>query len=194
MPRARRPQRTSYDKLVAALGEARAVNDEQPLPLTGEVTIIGIDPGTAILGYGIIRADASRCVPVAFGAIRTTPSMSKGERLCAIHEGLSRVLAEHAPDVMAVERLFFQKNVRTAMAVGEARGVVLLAAAQHGVGFYEYTPTDVKMSLSGSGRADKHEVGQMVAWALDLAEIPRPDDVADALGIALCHLYRARLR
>jgi len=160
---------------------------------SGLVTIIGIDPGTAITGYGVIRADEHNCKAVAFGAIKTSKDLSRGQRLHAIHQQLAGLLDEHQPDMLAVEQLFFTKNVQSAMAVGEARGVVLLAAAQKGIPYHEYTPTAVKQSLSGSGRADKAEVGQMVAWALDMEQAPRPDDVADALAIALCHLYHRRL-
>lgn len=157
------------------------------------VTILGIDPGTATTGWGVIRADGQTCSALAYGAILTPKEHARGERLRAIHDQVGALLREHAPDALACERLFFTKNVATAMAVGEARGIILLAAAQHNVPFHDYTPTDVKQSLSGSGRADKKEMQQMVAWTLDLPKPPRPDDVADALAIALCHLFHVRL-
>lgn len=159
----------------------------------GLTTIIGIDPGTATTGYGIVRANHSSCELVAYGTIRTQAGGARAERLRMIHEGLVGLLDQHTPHLMAVEQLFFSRNVSTAMAVGEARGVVLLSAAQKGIPVYEYTPTAVKQSLSGTGRAVKGEIQQMVAWALDMKEIPRPDDAADALAVALCHLFQARL-
>ena len=155
--------------------------------------MLGIDPGTAIMGYGVVRVEGRRCTALDFGAIRTAKDRTRGERLRLIYDQLQALLARHQPDELACEQLFFSRNVSTAMAVGEARGVVLLCAAQQGVPFFEYTPTDVKQSLCGSGRGAKSEVGQMVAWNLELAEVPRPDDVADALAIALCHIYHGRL-
>ena len=156
-------------------------------------TIIGIDPGTATTGYGIVRAEGSHCAVVTYGTIRTPSDRSRAERLRMIHDALDRLILDHSPDIMAVEQLFFSRNVKTAMAVGEARGVVLLTAACRSVPVFEYTPTAVKQSLSGYGRAGKHDIQQMVAWALDLAELPRPDDAADALAVALCHLFQTRL-
>ena len=162
-------------------------------PEPAEAIILGIDPGTATTGYGVIRAGAVSCELVGYGTVRTPSDRSRAERLCMIHQGLEQVIQRYTPDVMAVEQVFFSRNVKTAMAVGEARGIVLLAAAQKSVPVYEYTPTAVKQSLSGSGRADKHDIQQMVAWALDMKELPRPDDAADALALALCHLFRIRL-
>lgn len=157
------------------------------------ITIMGIDPGTATTGYGVIEADQHSSRMVAFGTIRTTQDHSRAQRLRLIHERLSGLIGEHEPDMLVVEQLFFSRNVITAMAVGEARGIVLLAAAQRDLPVHEYTPSAVKQSLSGSGRADKNEIKQMVALALDLPKPPTPDDAADALAIALCHLYQLRL-
>lgn len=157
------------------------------------ITIMGIDPGTATTGYGAIRADQQSCHLVTYGTIRTTQTHTRAERLRLIHERLEGLLIEHSPDVVAVEQLFFSRNVMTAMAVGEARGVALLAAAQRGLTVAEYTPSAVKQSLAGWGRADKREIKLMVAWTLDMARPPTPDDAADALAIALCHLYQVRL-
>jgi crossover junction endodeoxyribonuclease RuvC len=157
------------------------------------VTIMGIDPGTATTGFGVIRADRESCRLVAYGTIRTTQADTRADRLRIIHEKMSGLLLDHVPDMVVVEQLFFSRNVTTAMAVGEARGIVLLAAAQRGLPVHEYTPSAVKQSLSGWGRADKNEIKQMVAWALDLEKPPSPDDAADALAIALCHLYQVRL-
>lgn len=157
------------------------------------IVIMGIDPGTATTGYGVIQADQLSCRLLAFGTIRTRSDESRAERLRIIHAGMGRLLDEHAPHVVVVEQLFFSRNVMTAMAVGEARGIVLLAAAQCKLPVHEYTPSAVKQSLSGWGRADKREIKQMVAWALDMAKPPTPDDAADALAIALCHLYQMRM-
>jgi len=157
------------------------------------IVIMGIDPGTATTGYGVIEADSQDCRLITFGTVRTTPSHTRAERLRIIHEQLSGLIQTHGPHAVVVEQLFFSRNVSTAMAVGEARGIVLLAAAQRGLPVHEYTPSAVKQSLSGWGRADKNEMKQMVAMALDLPKPPSPDDAADALAIALCHLYQARI-
>jgi crossover junction endodeoxyribonuclease RuvC len=154
---------------------------------------MGIDPGTATTGYGVITADQQSCRLVAYGTVKTTQSNTRAERLRIIHGRLGELLSEHSPDMVVVEQLFFSRNVQTAMAVGEARGIVLLAAALKDLPVHEYTPSAVKQSLSGSGRADKNEIKQMVAWALALPKPPSPDDAADALAIALCHLYQVRL-
>lgn len=157
------------------------------------IIIMGIDPGTATTGYGVIEADKQDCRLVTFGTVRTTQSNTRAERLRIIHDRLTELIGLHSPHAVVVEQLFFSRNVSTAMAVGEARGIVLLAAAQRGLPVHEYTPSAVKQSLSGSGRADKNEMKQMVAMALDMPKPPTPDDAADALAIALCHLYQARL-
>jgi crossover junction endodeoxyribonuclease RuvC len=176
---------------------ARAQSKEQHdcgwVPTPEARLVLGIDPGTAIMGYGLIAVTGGRCAPVAYGAIRTPKDMGRGDRLLRIYEGLTQLLDRYHPHEVACEQLFFSRNVTTAMAVGEARGIVLMAAAQRGLASFEYTPTAVKQALSGSGRADKAEVGQTVAWSLELDEIPRPDDVADALAIALCHVFHGRL-
>jgi crossover junction endodeoxyribonuclease RuvC len=155
--------------------------------------ILGIDPGTATTGYGLIEADRQHCKLLVYGTVRTTPDRSRAERLRLIHGELDQLLAQHQPHAVAVEQLFFTRNVSTAMAVGEARGIALLVAAQHDRPVFEYTPTAVKNALSGFGKAGKNDIKQMVTWALDLDKPPRPDDAADALAIALCHLYSMRL-
>ena len=156
-------------------------------------TIMGVDPGTATTGYGVIEADHQYCRLVTYGTIRTTPEQTRAERLRRIHSQLEQLIAKYSPQAVVVEQLFFSRNVSTAMAVGEARGVVLLAIAQASLPLHEYTPSAVKQSLSGSGRANKSEIKHAVAWELDLPSPPTPDDAADALAIALCHLYNARL-
>jgi crossover junction endodeoxyribonuclease RuvC len=147
--------------------------------------VLGIDPGTAAMGYGVVEAKAGRLRAVDAGCLVTKPDASLPARLLQIHGLLDELIALHRPDLVAVERLFFSRNVQTAFAVGQARGVVLLAAAQAEVPVREATPSEVKLAVTGSGRADKEQVGRMVAVCLGLAEPPRPDDTADALAIAI---------
>lgn len=151
--------------------------------------IIGIDPGTAIMGFGIIDVNGQNLSVITYGVIRTFPDKTTAERLLDIHQGLEELMQKYEPDCMAVEQLFFNRNTTTAMTVGQARGVVLLTAAEAGIPVYEYTPLQVKQSVTGEGRADKHQVGFMVRVLLHLSEIPRPDDVADALAVAICHAH-----
>jgi crossover junction endodeoxyribonuclease RuvC len=148
------------------------------------VIVLGIDPGTAALGYGIVERARGRLREVDHGCLVTSPDMTLPERLLAIHSLVVELLALHQPDVVAVERLFFSKNVQTAFAVGHARGVVLLAAAQHGAPVREATPNEVKSAITGYGAADKEQVSRMVQMVLAMSERPRPDDAADALAIA----------
>ncbi len=147
--------------------------------------VLGIDPGTAALGYGIVESTRGRVREVDHGCLETSPDTTLPERLLAIHALVDELLASHRPDVLAVERLFFSKNVQTAFGVGQARGVVLLAAAQHGVPVREATPSEVKSAIAGYGAADKEQVQRMVQMVLGMAERPRPDDAADALAIAV---------
>jgi len=148
------------------------------------VIILGIDPGTAALGYGIIERTGGRLREVDHGCLVTSPDLPLPERLLAIHTLVDDLLALHKPGLMGVERLFFSKNVQTAFGVGQARGVVLLAAAQHGVPVREATPNEVKSAITGYGAADKEQVARMVQLVLGMAELPRPDDASDALAIA----------
>ena len=147
--------------------------------------VLGIDPGTAALGYGIVETTRGRVREVDHGCLETSPDSSLPERLLAIHTLVDDLIALHQPGVVAVERLFFSKNVQTAFAVGQARGVVLLAAAQHGVRVREATPNEVKSAIAGYGAADKEQVQRMVQMVLAMPERPRPDDAADALAIAV---------
>ncbi len=156
--------------------------------------VLGIDPGTAITGYGLVREENGQGVAIAYGAITTPSDLPLPERLKLLHRDLGALIEQHQPDQAAVEQLFFNKNVRTALAVGQARGVTLLALAQANLPIYEYTPLEVKQAVTGHGRADKAQVQQMVTLLLSLSKVPRPDDVADALAIALCHLHSAKLR
>ena len=157
--------------------------------------VIGIDPGTAITGYGLVREgeDGSLAL-VDYGAIVTPSDQAMNLRLLELYRRLKELLLLHRPDSGAVEKLFFARNVRTALAVGQARGVVLLALAETKVPLGEYTPLEVKQAVAGYGKADKNQVQQMVRALLELAEVPSPDDAADALAIAICHLHSARLR
>ena len=148
--------------------------------------VLGIDPGTAALGYGIIERTGGVLRAVDYGCLTTTADWSLPDRLNAIHAHVAELIETHGPYLVAVERLFFSRNAQTAFAVGQARGVVLLAAAQAGVPVREATPNEVKMAVTGYGAADKKQVGRMVAVILQLAEVPTPDDASDALAIAIC--------
>jgi len=149
------------------------------------VIVLGIDPGTAALGWGIVEAKSGRLRAVDSGCLITKPDISLPARLLAIHALLDELIELHRPDLLAVERLFFSRNVQTALGVGQARGVVLLAAAQAEVPVREATPSEIKLAVTGHGKADKEQVGRMVAVCLGLAEPPRPDDTGDALAIAI---------
>jgi len=148
--------------------------------------IIGIDPGTGILGFGVIESDGHKHQVVDAGVIRTPVKEDDAVRLQTIFEELSDIIAQTKPTEMAVEKLFFAQNVTTAMTVAQARGVVLLAAQQAGLGIHEYTPLQIKQSLTGYGRADKKQMQEMVRVLLGLKDIPKPDDCADALAAAIC--------
>jgi len=154
---------------------------------------IGIDPGTAITGYGLVRENETGILEtVDFGTILTAPDMPMPERLLELYQRLRELLLLHHPQSGAVEKLFFQRNVRTALAVGQARGIVLLAFAECGIPVAEYTPLEVKQAVAGYGGADKNQVQQMVRAILGLPDIPRPDDAADALAVAICHLHSSQ--
>jgi crossover junction endodeoxyribonuclease RuvC len=156
------------------------------------VIILGIDPGTAMLGYGVIERTGPRLRAIDFGVISTPSTLTLPERLESIHLALTDLIELHAPSMVGVERLFFTKNAQTAFAVGQARGVVLLAAAQHDLEVREATPNEVKVATAGHGGAGKEQVGRMVQAILGLAEMPTPDDAADALAIAICVANRER--
>jgi crossover junction endodeoxyribonuclease RuvC len=155
--------------------------------------VLGIDPGTASTGYGIVESDGSRLRCRVSGVIATRPGVPLEQRLATIHGRLCELLDEHLPDAIAIEELYFGTNARTAFAVGQARGVMLLAAGQSGVPSRSYTPQQVKGAVCGSGRAGKDQVGRMVARLLGLKAIPTPDHAADALAVAICDLNRAPL-
>lgn len=147
--------------------------------------IIGIDPGTGILGFGVIDRNGSKSSLVDAGVIRTPVKQPDYERLATIYDELSGILAQHKPTVMVVEQLFFAKNVTTAMSVSQARGVVLLLGKQQKLRLVEFTPLQIKQALTGYGRADKSQIQEMVRLQLGLKEVPKPDDCADALAAAL---------
>jgi crossover junction endodeoxyribonuclease RuvC len=155
--------------------------------------VVGIDPGTATTGYGFVReTDQGDLEVIDFGVILTQASDLPEVRLLQLHHRLKDLLLLHQPDSGAVEKLFFQRNVTTAIAVGQARGVVLLSMAESSIPVAEYTPLEVKQAVVGYGGADKNQVQQMVKALLQLTEIPRPDDAADALAIAICHIHSNR--
>ncbi|MBM4409414.1 MAG: crossover junction endodeoxyribonuclease RuvC [Chloroflexi bacterium] len=155
--------------------------------------VLGIDPGTANLGYGIIEATGSRLREVDHGCVTTLPNASLPERLAEIHAAVTELIALHRPHLVGVERLYFSRNAQTAFGVGQARGVVLLAAAQHTLPVREATPNEVKSAVAGYGAADKEQVSRMVQVILGLVRRPSPDDAADALAIAICTASRERL-
>ncbi len=152
---------------------------------------IGIDPGTAIMGWGIVDEEASNLKLVACGTLTTPAGMPQSERLLRLYDGLRGLLAEYQPETGAVEELFFGKNVNTAITVGQARGIVLLAMAQAGVAIHEYKPLAVKQAVAGYGGADKKQMQEMVRLTLGLPSIIKSDDAADAVAIAICHAYTA---
>src|SRR6266581_3998836 len=145
--------------------------------------VLGIDPGTASMGYGVIERTGANLRAIDYGCLETPSDQTLPERLLTLHAGMTELLEMHRPSLVAVERLFFSRNVQTAFAVGQARGVVLLAAAQAEVPVREATPNEVKVAVTGYGRAPKDQVGRMVAVCLSLPEPPRPDDTADALAV-----------
>jgi len=153
--------------------------------------ILGIDPGTARMGYGIIVSAAKNghglksLSSVSYGCLETSKGVPSGERLLTLEKGLLQLIKDYKPDVLAVETLFFFKNNKTVMSVSEARGIVLLVAAKQKLPVYEYSPLQIKMVVAGYGRADKKQVQRMIAQTLNLSDIPRPDDAADALGVAV---------
>ena len=149
--------------------------------------ILGIDPGYAILGYGIVDAAGTKLTAVDYGVIETTPNEALPARLCRLYDGGRALIARYSPEQAVFEELFFYRNTTTALAVGAGRGVAILAAEQANLPLYEYTPMQIKLAVTGDGHADKRAVQQMVKMLLCLKSVPRPDDAADALAAALCH-------
>ena len=155
--------------------------------------VLGIDPGTAITGYGLVREDAAGLALVACGVIVTPPDRPLPKRLQTIYRDLADLVRAYQPEAAAVEELFFSRNARTALSVGHARGVVLLALADAGLPVHEYKPLQVKQAITGYGSADKHQVQEMVRMLLRLDRAPQPDDAADAVAVAVCHIHSARM-
>ena len=159
------------------------------------MVVIGLDPGTASTGYGLVREDGGGALTgLAFGVIQTAARTPPAERLAQLHRELTEIIRLHNPDAAAVEALFFQKNVTTAISVAQGRGAALVALAQAGVEVAEYTPMEIKQAIAGYGGADKAQMQQMVRALLGLKDLPRPDDAADALAVAICHLHSRKNR
>jgi crossover junction endodeoxyribonuclease RuvC len=157
------------------------------------VIVLGIDPGLANTGYGVVARRGGRLVALDGGVIRTTAGVASERRLADIHAAVEALLDEHSPDAMALEELYFGQNARSAFAVGQARGAVMLAAGQRAIPCAGYTPQQVKGAVCGNGRAEKDQVARMVQALLGLSEQPRPDHAADALAVAVCHVNCAPL-
>ena len=152
--------------------------------------VLGIDPGLAIIGYGFIEVNQNReysCVD--YGVIRTESGLTDPERLVVIYDSLTKLIQHQQPDTSTVEKLFFQRNVKTALSVGQARGIVMLALAQAQLAIHEYTPNEIKQTICGYGNAGKSQIQRMVQTLLNLDELPKPDDAADALAVAICHIH-----
>lgn len=156
--------------------------------------VLGIDPGTATTGYGLVKYEAGRYIMIDYGTISTKASMEMASRLCEINKELNDLLTRYSPDVVAVEQLYYQKNSKTVITVAQGRGVILMTAANQGIEVAEYTPLQVKQSVVGYGRADKNQVQFMVQKILKLNKPPKPDDAADALAVAICHINSHKLR
>jgi len=156
--------------------------------------VIGIDPGTAITGWGVIEGDGQKLHLVAYGVVITPAQQSLAQRLQTIYSELTVIIRQWQPETSAIEELFFSNNAKTALTVGHGRGVAMLALANANLSIAEYKPMEVKQAITGHGGADKAQIQQMVKLLLELEDIPRPDDAADALAVAICHLHSARWR
>lgn len=156
--------------------------------------IIGVDPGLGRTGWAILNEDSGKVSVAAYGCIETEKNSNEVKRLSIVNSSLDKIIKEQQPDVMAIEKLFFSKNVKTALSVGQSRGVALLAASENGLVVEEYTPLQVKIAVTGYGQADKRQVGQMIKSILKLETLPKPDDAADALAIALTHAVSYKVR
>jgi crossover junction endodeoxyribonuclease RuvC len=159
-----------------------------------ENLVLGVDPGTAITGYGLVWAEGDELRLVDYGAITTPAEKPLPQRLQEIYRQLTALVQERQPAAAAVEKLFFSRNVRTALSVGQARGVALLAMANAELEIHEYTPLEVKQAVVGYGRATKEQVQEMVKMLLGLVSVPQPDDAADAIAVAICHIHSARMK
>lgn len=167
----------------------------RPLILIGynkgaiDLRVMGIDPGIAIVGFGFIDKNGSKLTPVQYGCIQTEAHTPDEDRLLHVYEGTVQLIEKYQPDTVAFEKLFFNRNVTNAMSVSQARGVMILAAKQKGLPIAEYTPMQVKQAVVGYGKAEKRQVQEMIRMFLNLQKIPKPDDVADALAVAVCHAH-----
>src|SRR5512132_3947398 len=188
-PSSRPSAAKSIPKVRVAYGEA----SDRPRRMATRMVVLGIDPGLANCGFGVVVRRGNRLVAVDGGVIATPAGLAVERRLATLHERVCALIDEHEPDAVALEALYFGQNVRTAFAVGQARGVALLAAGQRGVACADYTPQQVKGAVCGAGRADKGQVARMVQALLSLPEPPRPDHAADALAVAICHANHAPL-
>lgn len=155
--------------------------------------ILGIDPGTAIVGFGAIESVSGKFNLLDAGVIRTPAKEQDSKRLKIIYDELEQIVKQNKPDALSVEKLFFAKNVTTAMSVAQARGVIMLCGEQHGIPVFEYTPLQIKQAVTGYGKAEKYQIQEMVRTILRLKEAPKPDDCADALAAAICHAMTARI-
>lgn len=155
--------------------------------MTEAVKILGIDPGTAIMGWGLIEKNGSKIIPLKYGCIRTKPNEDRAKRLLHIHQSLCDIIEKNQPSQLAIEELFYFKNQKTVIPVAEARGVAILTAMKYGMEVAEYTPLQIKQALTGYGRAEKNQVQEMVKAVCNLKECPKPDDAADGLAAAICH-------
>lgn len=155
--------------------------------------IIGIDPGIAIVGFGIIEKQGNKLIPIQYGCIKTEAHTREALRLKQIYNAMTTLLEKYKPEALAVEKLYFNRNVTTAFSVGQARGVIVLAGEEAGLPLYEYTPLQVKQSVVGYGQAEKKQMQEMVRVLLSLPSAPKPDDVADALGVAITHAHSAHI-
>lgn len=158
------------------------------------MVILGIDPGIARCGWGIVEVRGAKCEVRNFGCLETKASTAIEKRLLIVYKGIVKLIDKYKPDVISVEELFFNTNSKTAFIVGEARGVVLLAGAEKNIPISVFTPLQVKMAITGYGRADKNQIGKMVKTLLKLSEIPKPDDVNDALAVALTHAFTKKFK
>ncbi|MCL5265228.1 MAG: crossover junction endodeoxyribonuclease RuvC [Chloroflexi bacterium] len=165
---------------------------ERPSRASAQRLALGIDPGTAIMGYGLVALDGDQLNLLDYGVITTPSHLPLANRLQLLYSGIGEIIERAKPTELAVEELFFNRNVRTALAVGQARGVAILAAANRGLPVSEYTPLQVKQAVVGYGRARKEQIQQMVRVLLNLQDVPEPDDAADALALAICHLHSSR--
>ncbi len=158
------------------------------------MVILGIDPGTANTGYGVIKKTKQHLEVLSYGCITTDPRLSTAERLKRINKEITTLIKKYRPNAVAIEDIFFFKNLKTVVKVSQARGVVMLTACRRGISIAEYTPLQVKLAITSYGRADKSQVQHMVKVLLNLTEIPRPDDAADALAVAICHAHSAKMK